>query len=38
MASFGDTGKAIPLLVQLDAPDVEVPPGSEALTTEPLTV
>jgi GMP synthase (glutamine-hydrolysing) len=38
MASFGETGSAIPLLVQLDAPDVEVPPGSEALTSEPLTV
>jgi GMP synthase (glutamine-hydrolysing) len=38
MASFGDTGAAIPLLVLLDSPDAEVPPGSEALTTEPLTV
>ncbi len=38
MASFGDTGSAIPLLVLLDSPDVEVPPGSEALTSEPLTV
>ena len=38
MASFGETGAAIPLLVLLDAPDAEVPPGSEALTTEPLTV
>lgn len=38
MASFGDTGEAIPLLVLLDSPDVEVPPGSEALTSEPLTV
>jgi GMP synthase (glutamine-hydrolysing) len=38
MASFGETGSAIPLLVQLDAPDVEIPPGSEALTSEPLTV
>ena len=38
MASFGDTGAAIPLLVLLDSPDAEVPPGCEALTTEPLTV
>ncbi|WP_375771140.1 hypothetical protein NR798_09630 [Archangium gephyra] len=38
MASFGDTGAAIPLLVLLDSPDAEVPPGSEALTSEPLTV
>jgi GMP synthase (glutamine-hydrolysing) len=38
MASFGDTGAAIPLLVLLDAPDAEVPVGSEALTSEPLTV
>ncbi|HEX8435071.1 type 1 glutamine amidotransferase [Archangium sp.] len=38
MASFGETGKAIPLLVQLDTPDVDVPPGAEALTTAPLTV
>ncbi|MFE8595701.1 type 1 glutamine amidotransferase [Archangium violaceum] len=38
MASFGDTGSAIPLLVLLESPDDEVPPGSEALTSEPLTV
>ncbi|HEX8819263.1 MAG TPA: type 1 glutamine amidotransferase [Archangium sp.] len=38
MASFGETGAAIPLLVLLNAPDAEVPPGSEALTSEPLTV
>lgn len=38
MASFGDTGSAIPLLVVLDEPDAEVPAGSEALTSEPLTV
>lgn len=38
MASFGDTGAAIPLLVLLDTPDVEVPPGSEAFTSAPLTV
>ncbi|WNG48330.1 hypothetical protein F0U60_32520 [Archangium minus] len=38
MASFGETGAAIPLLVLLDEPDAEVPPGSEALTSAPLTV
>jgi GMP synthase (glutamine-hydrolysing) len=38
MASFGETGTAIPLLVQLDSPEAEVPSGSEALTSEPLTV
>jgi GMP synthase (glutamine-hydrolysing) len=38
MASFGETGAAIPLLVLLDAPDAEVPAGSEALTSAPLTV
>lgn len=38
MASFGDTGAAIPLLVALDSPDADVPAGTEALTSEPLTV
>ncbi len=33
MASFGDTVATIPLLVQLQGGDVEVPPGTEVLTT-----
>lgn len=35
MASFGQTGAAIPLLVALDDPEVEVPAGSEALSQLP---
>jgi GMP synthase (glutamine-hydrolysing) len=35
MASFGETGAAIPLLVQLEEPEAEVPAGSEALTHAP---
>jgi GMP synthase (glutamine-hydrolysing) len=35
MASFGETGSAIPLLVQLDDPEADVPAGSEAVTEAP---
>jgi len=34
----GREAVVVPLLVVLDAPDAEVPAGSEALTSEPLTV
>jgi GMP synthase (glutamine-hydrolysing) len=36
MASFADSGAAIPLLVQLEDPEAQVPAGTEVLTSAPV--
>ncbi len=36
MASFADNGPAIPLLVQLEDPEAQVPAGTEVLTSAPV--